>query len=89
MGKETVKSFKWISVDESVPTDCCTVLVWVIGSPIHFDEDYIEIGCYVKGGWICSMYVDEEKEVGDVEIKVSHWMHIDPPKGKKYPEDCE
>lgn len=66
----------WIPVGERKPTHIYSVLLWVIGGPLHFDEDYCDVGIYrpEHGDWRTN-----GGDAGDVTVEVSHWCEIDAP----------
>jgi hypothetical protein len=64
---------KWISVSEKVPTHNYTVVIWVTGGPLHFGEDYLDVGAYIDGQWKSATKC-LDGTVDDEVVQVSHWF---------------
>jgi hypothetical protein len=72
---------RWISVNDEVPDANYSVLVNVVGGPIHMGEDYLEVASFINGRWMTTdiRRAADTGVVDDCEIQVSHWMHPEIP----------
>lgn len=69
----------WIPVAYELPTHIYSVVVWVVGGPLHYGEDYMDVGVWneKKQRWQTSGAVVGKSD--DIEVIVSHWMQITSP----------
>lgn len=62
---------EWVDASVSVPTHIYTVVIWVVGGPLHCNEDYLDVGCYneKRGKWQSTGH-----DSNDIDVEVSHWF---------------
>lgn len=68
---------EWVSTKDRLPHSFYSVLVWVVGGPMHYNSDYPDIASYddSRKAWFSN-----DGDVNDCIIQVSHWCEIPNPK---------
>lgn len=68
--RELERLIAWRRVGDEAPPAFTTILLWIMGSSLHHDEDYADFGIFnPRTGEFQANYGDD-----DEVVQVSHWM---------------